>query len=225
LNVSVTRTTFGAGLTPRGPLGQDSAPQLDTLVDNRITEYTDVGSRATLGLGRHELGFLVIQRLGGPAIRRTAWELSGVWWVSAGVGVVGATGHSLPQFGLTVPAARYGTLGLRLALGAQPRHREKARRERDVRAAMTPRVVLAPAGRLSFVGVNGTIGEVMGDFTDWEPRRLVRSGEGRWTVPLVLSPGVHHLNVRFDGGGWLVPEGAVAVDDGFGGGVGLIVVR
>jgi hypothetical protein len=40
-----------------------------------------------------------------------------------------------------------------------------------------------------------------------------------------LSPGVHHLNVRLDGGPWLVPAGAFAVDDGFGGHVGLIVVR
>ena len=50
-------------------------------------------------------------------------------------------------------------------------------------------------------------------------------GAGRWTLPVALGPGVHHLNVRFDGGAWLVPEGALAVDDGFGGRVGLFVVR
>jgi hypothetical protein len=47
---------------------------------------------------------------------------------------------------------------------------------------------------------------------------------GRWTLPVDLTPGVHHLNVRFDGGAWLVPSGAVGVDDGYGGRVGLFVV-
>jgi hypothetical protein len=65
----------------------------------------------------------------------------------------------------------------------------------------------------------------MGDFTDWKARPLVPLGEGRWMFPVALSPGVHHLNVRFDGGSWLVPSGASAVDDGFGGRAGLIVVR
>ena len=65
----------------------------------------------------------------------------------------------------------------------------------------------------------------MGDFTDWKVEALVALGSGRWTFPAALTPGVHHLNVRFDGGAWLVPSGASAVDDGFGGRVGLIVVR
>jgi hypothetical protein len=33
------------------------------------------------------------------------------------------------------------------------------------------------------------------------------------------------LNVRFDGGEWTVPAGTPAVDDGFGGKVGMFVVR
>jgi hypothetical protein len=65
----------------------------------------------------------------------------------------------------------------------------------------------------------------MGDFTDWQATPLTPLGGGRWTLPLVLKPGVHHLNVRFDVGPWLVPSGAFAVDDGFGGRVGLVVVR
>jgi hypothetical protein len=65
----------------------------------------------------------------------------------------------------------------------------------------------------------------MGDFTDWKTEPLIPVGEGRWTHRVALGPGVHHLNVRFDGGAWLVPSGAVAVDDGFGGRVGLVVVR
>jgi hypothetical protein len=79
--------------------------------------------------------------------------------------------------------------------------------------------------RLTIQGRAARRAEVMGDFTDWNAISLTPAGTGRWTLPVALSPGVHHLNVRFDGGAWLVPSGAVAVDDGYGGRVGLIVVR
>jgi hypothetical protein len=64
----------------------------------------------------------------------------------------------------------------------------------------------------------------MGDFTDWKAQPLIALGDGRWTFPDALTSGVHHLNVRFDGGPWGVPSGISAVDDGFGGRVGLLVV-
>jgi hypothetical protein len=66
---------------------------------------------------------------------------------------------------------------------------------------------------------------VMGDFTDWKATPLIPLSGGRWTLPTDLKPGVYHLNLRFDGGDWLVPAGAVAVDDGFGGRVGMVVVH
>jgi hypothetical protein len=64
----------------------------------------------------------------------------------------------------------------------------------------------------------------MGDFTDWKPQPLIALGSGRWIISDALASGVHHLNVRFDGGPWVVPSGISAVDDGFGGRVGLLVV-
>jgi hypothetical protein len=79
--------------------------------------------------------------------------------------------------------------------------------------------------RLTIKGAPARQAEVMGDFTDWKPEPLTGMGDGRWALPTALSPGVHHLNVRFDGGRWVVPSGTSAVDDGFGGRVGLLVVR
>ena len=67
--------------------------------------------------------------------------------------------------------------------------------------------------------------EIMGDVTDWEPRPLRRRADGRWEATLTLAPGVHRLNLRTDGGPWRVPPMLTAVDDGFGGRVGLLVVR
>ena len=66
--------------------------------------------------------------------------------------------------------------------------------------------------------------EIMGDFTDWEPVRLARKSDGVWEVTIPIPPGIHHLNVRLDGGDWVVPSGATFTKDEFGGFVGNIVV-
>lgn len=222
INVWISRTGFSAGISARGGLGQDTLP--DTLTRARISDYTELGSRASLGLGRYELGLSLIQRLGHATIRRTGWELSATWWVASNVGVVGATGHSLPQFGFTVPGGRYGTVGLRLALGARAPSDRSPAKTPTARSAKVPAMVVV-GRRLSFTWAPARKAEVMGDFTDWKPVLLVPAGAGHWTLPTDLSPGAYHLNVRFDAGPWLVPAGAVAVDDGFGGRVGLVVVK
>jgi hypothetical protein len=211
-------------MAPGGGLGQDSAGLPDTLVRKGVTDYTELGSRAALRLSRYELGLALTQRMGSAAVRRTGWELSAVWWLAPSLGLVGATGHSLPQFGFTLPAARYGTLGLRLALGARsPKERPRGGAT-EVKSGTVPTLVVA-GRRLTIRWASARRAEVLGDFTDWKPQPLIPLREGRWTLPIALSPGVHHLNVRFDGGAWLVPSGAVAVDDGFGGRVGLVVLR
>jgi len=232
LHVWLSRTSFGAGTLGSKELGRgdtlalgDTIPGAGSASGRRIAEYTDLGTRASLALGSYEVGLSFVRRVGGTGVRRTAWEANGVWWVAPSIGLVGAAGHSLPQFGLAVPGARYGTLGIRLALGAAPRGGRRAPREPPPSAQATPQLVLATTHRLAIVGPPAGHAEVMGDFTDWEPRPLEPDGDGRWTLPVALSPGVHHLNVRFDGAEWTVPAGAVAVDDGFGGRVGLFVVR
>lgn len=230
-HVWMSRTTFGSGAIGSKDLGRadtlalsDTMPTPASASGRRLAEYTDVGSRATIGLGSYELGLSFVRRVGGTGVRRNAWEASGVWWVAPSIGVVGAAGHSLPQFGLAVPGARYGTLGIRLALGAGPRSRRPSREPPPV-ASSSPRLVLATQLRLAIIGPPAARAEIMGDFTDWQPCPLEPDGEGRWTLPVALTPGVHHLNVRFDGGDWTVPAGTVAEDDGFGGRVGLFVVR
>jgi hypothetical protein len=217
-----SRTVFGARNTLGGV--NDSLAGRDTVPARRLADYTDLGSRATLGFGGIDLAVSVVRRLGvGP--RRVAWETSAVWWLAPGVGLAGAAGHSLPQFGLVIPGARYGTLGLRLALGAEARgrrHTPPTPPPPPARAAAG--LVVTPDRHLAIVGPAAARAEVRGDFTDWTPTGLEPQGPGRWRLGSALSPGVHHLDVRFDGGPWLVPAGAVPTDDGFGGRVGLVVV-
>lgn len=55
-----------------------------------------------------------------------------------------------------------------------------------------------------------------GDFTNWMPRLMERSGT-EWSLELVLEPGLHHFGFVLDGERWFVPDHAPGiVDDGWG---------
>jgi len=76
--------------------------------------------------------------------------------------------------------------------------------------------VRAPSARLV---------EIAGDFTDWQPVTLERTGYERWQFVTPLPPGLHRVNLRVDGGAWCSPPGVPATVDGFGGNSGQIVVE
>jgi hypothetical protein len=133
-----------------------------------------------------------------------------------------------------LPGARFVSLSLRLPT----RSRFPRRDDRPVAGAQT-----APAGADGVIlGVATTDSvragrvvrvrapaservEIMGDFTDWEPRSLVRTPAGTWEINVPISSGQHRLNVRLDGGDWVVPTNVARVTDEFGGVVGLILIR
>ena len=66
--------------------------------------------------------------------------------------------------------------------------------------------------------------EVMADFTEWEPVHLVQGLTGEWEAKMRIPAGPHRLNVRVDGGEWLVPTNVARVTDEFNGLVGVIVL-
>lgn len=66
--------------------------------------------------------------------------------------------------------------------------------------------------------------ELAADFTDWDPLQMAPAGDGWWVVTRALKPGKYQLNLRMNGGKWVVPPGLLAMLDEFGGSVGLLVV-
>jgi hypothetical protein len=48
---------------------------------------------------------------------------------------------------------------------------------------------------------------------------------GWWAVTLPINAGKYQMNLRLDGGRWLVPPGLLSMRDEFGGAVGLLVVE
>ncbi len=181
-----------------------------------------------------------------------AWaSADAVWQATGRFALVGAVGRSPIDPVAGVGGGSYGALSLRVALrGDAPAEPPRVLLPR-VNVTGAPSAGSAPVGggtsapdggadvgaalltvtelggervRLELVLPGAGRVELAGDFTDWEPVALRREG-GRWTLELALEPGVHRLNVRVDGGEWGVPPSLTAVDDGFGGRVGLLVVR
>lgn len=67
--------------------------------------------------------------------------------------------------------------------------------------------------------------EVSGDFTNWVPVPMLPTSGGWWAVTLPITPGKYQMNLRLDGGKWIVPPGLLSMLDEFGGAVGLLVIE
>lgn len=67
--------------------------------------------------------------------------------------------------------------------------------------------------------------EIMGDATQWLVTQMTRNHNGRWRAELKLTPGVHRITVRADGGKWIAPPNLPLGSDDFGAPVGMIVVK
>jgi hypothetical protein len=65
---------------------------------------------------------------------------------------------------------------------------------------------------------------VVGDFTEWRPVAMVRTGNA-WTVRLRIAPGTYHYAFRTADGKTFVPASLPQVDDGFGGTSAVLVVQ
>ena len=132
-----------------------------------------------------------------------------------------------------LPAARFVSLSVRLP------SRTRFQR-RDDHVTSTPQPALASDGVILRIATVDSARaprvlrvrapaserlEIMADFTEWLPVPLVRTPAGVWEITLSVPPGPHRLNVRLDGGDWIVPTNVARVTDEFGGVVGLVLVR
>jgi len=69
--------------------------------------------------------------------------------------------------------------------------------------------------------------QINGDFTNWAPLALTRdsSNPSQWSARLPIDRGKYQMNIRINGGKWMVPPGVLSMLDEFGGTVGLLVVQ
>jgi hypothetical protein len=207
-------------------------------VDDSI-RYTD--SQLSLALTRDKLDFGAVvgtrlgdqlTSLGGTA--RSWGSLSAVVWMRPRLALV-ATGGTYPIDPTQgFPGGRFVSVSVRLATGRSRQFQSSSVAQSQAVPSSgeeAPSVSAFAAARDSLGSVTLRVNapraqlvEVSGDFTNWVPVRMEPASGGWWAVTLPINPGKYQMNLRLDGGKWLVPPGLLAMHDEFGGTVGLLVV-
>lgn len=146
-------------------------------------------------------------------------------WISSQLAAVAGGGREPAQPTRGLPARAFASLGVMLAYWPIPRGAVLV----ATPASLVRAFELRPAG-VALQRLTARIGgvesvEIMGDFTDWAPVQLVRRGRDQWELLIPMSPGVHQINMRIDGGKWIAPPGVPAIKDDFSGEVGVLVIK
>jgi hypothetical protein len=181
---------------------------------------------ATLGWRREhetsELSATAGLRAGFHGVVNTgAWGAAdAAFWFAERSAIVVGLGRTLDDATRGVPRTTYGSVSLRIA--ARP-HVVRLMREEIVGPRLTVVALGRGRGRIEVRGGAATQLEVMGDFTEWKPVELERDG-GVWRLVRAMTPGLHRIAIRIDGGEWIAPANLPRVTDELGGVVGLITV-
>jgi hypothetical protein len=203
-----------------------------TVVDDSI-RYTDMTAEGGWSVGRLELGAVGGARAGAhlPSVASsaTAWgSVRAVVWLASRVALLGSAGTYPVDYTQGFPGGRFASIGVRLSL--TPRARAVPEVEVTAVAPVAggvSRVELVPGGKGSMLRVlapGARTVEVNGDFTAWAPRTLIPAGQGWFMLPAPIASGTYQMNVRVDGGSWIVPPSLTIVRDEFGGSSGVLVV-
>lgn len=210
-----------------------------TIVNDSI-KYTNTQASLSWKSDAVDLGALLGFRLGDQLTTLSAnaksWaSVSGVLWLTPRMGVaVGGGSYPVdPTQGF--PGGRFVSLSLRFGQRrpTQPPNNQSSQQSPSV---MAPEIVPAASGLLVSrgggdlvtlqVNVPGAqLVEINGDFTNWIPVPLVPAAGDRWSVSVRIKRGKYQMNMRVDGGQWIVPPGLLSMADEFGGTVGLLVIE
>ena len=234
---SVVLGEVGASL-PFGP-GQ-AVITISPAIVNDSLKYADSQASLYWKRERLDLGAVLGFRIGDQAITTNpsarSWaSVTVVAWMTPRVGLVASGGTYPIDPTQGFPGGRFVSLALRLATNgvrsqpALPSTDSDARPERAAAAVTgfsarreSPGTVTLTAGARGAQSV-----DITGDFTNWVPVRLT-PGNGSvdsWSVTLPINSGKYEMNIRINGGAWVVPPGLLSMLDEFGGNVGLLVVQ
>lgn len=228
-----SRTRFVATVTPV-VIGQDTGGRI---------AYTDVQGTLRWAAPRGELSGTIGTRLGtdfspAPADITTWGSASAVFWMLHSVAVVASAGTYPIDFAQGFPGGRYASIGIRLEA-----RRGRAGGARVASGERAPSTILAndilrfemydtvmtrgTQDRVFRVQAPSSTSSVQltADFTHWRPVALIRGRDGWWTLSLSVAPGVHQMNIRVNGGPWLIPPSLAPLTDEFGGTVGILEVH
>jgi hypothetical protein len=200
------------------------------------TAYSDVGSTIHASRGRFEVDGSLAARVSSRGAGHGVYgEASTTFKLGERTALLISGGRYPTDPVSGSVAGRYLSAGLRLRTALprprairdrQPLIRSPANGDGGAGSSARLEVQPAPDGTVRVVvhAPVATTVEVAGDFTDWQPVTLHRTGEDTWESVLHIPSGVHRVNVRIDGGMWMAPAGTARAEDEFGGDVGIVAV-
>lgn len=223
----------------------DTLTPPDSLIRNQIRVTTDLGVwlrwsprrvHVALGVGRRygitEVAADVmpsdgIGQKGASSGTTTAtwWLADATYWLTPRLGINGVIGNSAPDPQFLSGGGRFLRLAIRAAFGRE------GMRLRSPAARSVGRLVVRQSEGTVLLELKSeeleTVRrvELMGDFTDWLPIEMQGIGPGHWRSRLLIVPGMHFVNVRYDGGPWQPPPGTRIVTDEFERLTGVVVVE
>ena len=231
LEFSVANTTVDRSLMfgPQGPRdGGDTLSSSPLPTGQRQVERVALTDAVLSGRWRiNSLDFdaSLGRRFSRSTAETTIWGLSASRSIAPSLALVAAAGRAGSDPVTSVPGARYFALGLRLKVGSQAMAPLPAA---AARAGTTPfRIGPAVAAGREIViqAPDARVVELAGDFTDWKPVPLQPWGDDGWRTLLPISPGLHRLAIRIDGGAWQAPSGTRPIVSEFGGEVAEVLVE
>ena len=202
-----TRAILYAGPNRSAPEGSVPVQYLEAGLDLRAE------SDATA----FNLGVTSRRDAGATHLFEQSFNGNAVLWTGESTAVVLAAAHQLPDFVRGGDALDAVSIGLRFGQASPAAARQNAY------AAMIQFSGTADTRTVRIHVPDARSVEIMADFTNWEPRSMTRNGAAFESTMRVTS-GTHRLMIRIDGGPWQPPANTPAVDDDFGGRVGLLNV-
>lgn len=194
--------------------------------------YADGQLSISAQRGHYDLGALAGGRVGDQltALGGTArvWgNVSIAAWLTSRAAVVfsGGTYPIDPTQGF--PGGRYVSLGVRLAHPRRVNRLTTSDSTETLQATAVSFEAESRAGTVTFrvLAPLAQNVELAADFSNWDPLQMAPAGNGWWVLSRSLSSGKYQINLRMNGGKWVVPPGLLSMLDEFGGSVGLLVVE
>jgi hypothetical protein len=211
-----------------------------TMVNDSI-KYADAQASLSWKGEAVDLGAMLGFRLGNQLTTLNAnvksWaSASAVFWMTPGIGVALGGGNYPVDPTQGFPGGRFVSLSLRLAQGRRPSQPSEQSGQESRLPELAPNTTSGVTGFVATHGLGDAVTlrvnapdarsvEINGDFTNWVPAQLAAAGGGWWSSTFPIKNGKYQINIRVNGGQWIVPPGLLSMVDEFGGTVGLLVIE
>ena len=222
-NTTVDRSLMFGPADPRGGDTLTSSPVPGTQRQVERVALTDMVLSGRWRISSLDFDASLGRRFSRNTAETTIWGLSASRGIAPSLALVAAAGRAGSDPVTSVPGARYFALGLRLKVGSQAIAPPAAAARTTATAPFRIGPALAAGREIVIRAADARAVELAGDFTDWKPVALQPWGEDGWRALLPISPGLHRLAIRIDGGAWRAPSGTRPIASEFGGEVAEVV--